>query len=108
MIIIYSALEMILFEQEDCNCQRRYYDGMKLLDYTPLFYFYLPFLSDDVFNVISKQDPPKYDFFGIRNNNNQTLFHLLFAFSIYNIIDYIFVIRKIQYTEMVTKRLFRK
>lgn len=80
-LIIHSNLENILFNQETND--EKFYAAMKYFEYTPLFYFYLPLLSDDIFKVISKQKPPTYDFFTLRNNKNQSIFHVLFAFSIY-------------------------
>lgn len=80
-------MENILLNQEEND--RKYYAAMKCFEYTPLFYFYLPLLSDDIFNVISKQKPPTYDFFTLRNNKNQSIFHVLFAFSIYILLYWI-------------------
>lgn len=69
---------------ENLRYERKlFYDDLRLLKFTPSFYYHVAMLNDiDILRYIPKSNK-EYDFRSIVNNANESIFHVAIAFSIY-------------------------
>lgn len=80
-----------LFHYNKC-----FYDDLKLLKFTPSFYYYLALIYDvDILRYIPHPSK-EYDFKTIVNNANESIFHVAIAFSIY-ILFILFLIERFDF-----------
>lgn len=80
---IYISYLEIVFMENMFDYDKCFYDDLRLLKFTPSFYYYLALTYDvDILRYVPHPSK-EYDFKTIVNNMNESIYHVAIALSIY-------------------------